>query len=387
VLRRGFYALAPLRIFWRPILIAFAALAPPSPADAGDLLMNGNFESSSGWIGTRFSIPGVCTGRSGNGATLSPDSTGMAYVQQTVKVNGSTGPFTLSGYLKLQSGTSTVMPQVRWLDGAGNLVVTTLSDVSPVQSYTVFTLTPTMAPASAVNAQIRVTATSGAPATVCVDDLSFEGPAFVLPSPTSTPTPTPLPSSATPSPTATATRTPSPTRTPTETHTPRPTTAPTETHTPRPTNEATDTHTPRPTREPTETHTPRPPAAPGESTAATGASPRSTGTQAVPRRAGPGSTSVGSTGGSSPSDAGSQDEEGGGDSLSSQMIDSLGLSTIGEGSAAPFSEVAADVAPSSPDEPARPSKQERHSVPLIFIGLGVAGGLGAARILAKRKRA
>jgi hypothetical protein len=88
------------------LLRALAALAlvaafPSGTAEADELLVNGGFDSTSGWSGNRFAVPGVCTGRNGSAATLTPDNANLGLLVQSVKVNGSAGPFVFSGWLKL----------------------------------------------------------------------------------------------------------------------------------------------------------------------------------------------------------------------------------------------------------------------------------------------
>ncbi len=209
------------------VVMAFSFGASAIPAGAAQLMANGDFEAAGSWSGQRFSLSGGCTPRNGSGAaTLTPDAMGPATIQQSVPVNGGAGPFTLSGYAKLQSGSATVAPVIRWLNASSALVLTTAADVTPGGSYVAFTTVPTTAPLQAVTAQIRVTATAASSATVCLDDLAFDGPIYLTPTPTFTPSPTqsptpPLPAAtSTPSPQPTATSTPLATRTPSPTRTP-----------------------------------------------------------------------------------------------------------------------------------------------------------------------
>ena len=77
-----------------------------------------------------------------------------------------------------------------------------------------------------------------------------------------------------------------------------------------------------------------------------------------------------------------------GDAPNSDMPEGTDSTVPGESPAAPLSDVGAAVAPPSPeDSPAKESQGQGHSVRLLWLGLGIAGGLGAARLIAKRKQA
>jgi hypothetical protein len=176
------------------LAILLVRVVTPVPAEAiEELLLNRTFEPTTpGWKGSYFAIPGSCIGRTGSAGTLNPDNTALAVVQQDIKVNGGAGPFTLTGFVKLQAGDATVRPVIRWLDAGGTEILTTApADVLlPDATYRSFSTIPATAPLKAVTAQIRTTAIATDPATVCVDDFSFTGPAFVQLPPTSVPHPT-----------------------------------------------------------------------------------------------------------------------------------------------------------------------------------------------------
>src|ERR1051326_4276953 len=99
---------------------------PSGTAEADELLLNGGFDSTSGWSGNRFAVPGTCSGRNGSAMALMPDNSNIGLAVQNVKVNGGAGPFVFSGWVKIQSGDATVRPLIRWVDAGGAEVSSTV---------------------------------------------------------------------------------------------------------------------------------------------------------------------------------------------------------------------------------------------------------------------
>ncbi len=192
-----------------------------SLATADELLTNGDFEQgASGWTSV-----GACTGRSGNGGLLTAPSaqTETVAAKQTLAGPFSSSEHVFQGYVRLVSGTPQDVGAVLWwLDASGTVVGNETRPVSPVDSYTVFSVSSTPPPNAAL-ARVEVDLTATATTSICLDDLSLTGDPpqpetpTAIPSATETATPT---SSASPSPgsaTATATTAAKGTTTPTPT--------------------------------------------------------------------------------------------------------------------------------------------------------------------------
>lgn len=190
-------------------------LSLPSPAVASQqLLVNSGFEQGlQGWAGGGISTG--CTGRSGGGALISASGSELSpFLQQTVQPIAP-GVYTLGGYAKMIAGASPARVSLAWKDAGGGDLGMSVVTFAPGAAYESFSLGGVTAPAQAGRVVVKVELLATASASLCVDDLSLDGPtlATATPTPSATPTATssPIPTpSLTPTPlaTATATRTP-----------------------------------------------------------------------------------------------------------------------------------------------------------------------------------
>ncbi len=214
------------------VALVFLLLAsqPGSVTAAAQLLQNGDFEQgSSGWSGAGLSIDG-CQPYGGSRALAILSSGSAVFAQQKVPGPLGSGEYSLTGWLKVQSGSAQVEAILIWLDGDGDELSRHSASVISGPTYSRFAEIASR-PAGTASLRVRLSATASAPATVCLDNISLSGPP--RPSPTATAT---LP----PPPTAIATSIPATmpilTATPKPTSTPRPTSTPSAT--PLPTNTA-----------------------------------------------------------------------------------------------------------------------------------------------------
>jgi hypothetical protein len=213
------------------VILALALIQASSlPASAEQRLQNCGFEQgASGWSGIGISTSG-CPARTGSTAAgvVAAVDEGQGRLQQTVGDVGA-GSYTLTGYLRLLSGTGNVNVALSWRNPAGQeLIATTATPTPSTGSYGAFTLTTPSSPPAATHVVVRILITSTAGATLCVDDLSLDGPPPATSTPTATatftstptqtptltPTTSPLPADASPTPTSTSTPAVSPTTPP-----------------------------------------------------------------------------------------------------------------------------------------------------------------------------
>ena len=153
-------------------------------------LVNGDFEAgTSGWSGGVVSGNPDCPARSGSGAGAIP---GGSAAEQRVAVAGGNGPYTFSGYARLATGAGSAVVSLRWYNAGGQKIMEHVTDLSLTTAYSPFSVGPVAAaPDQATTVGVRV---AGSATTVCVDDLSLDGPP--APSATSTPTMTPVPAAS-----------------------------------------------------------------------------------------------------------------------------------------------------------------------------------------------
>jgi len=212
------------------------ALTARHPAFAVELLQNGSFDhGGAAWSPAQGFATGVCPARGGLAASLSTGPQAEAFVYQTVAGPLSAGSYTLTGWSRrLAAGSGSANAFLIWLDASGSEVSRARQDLGLSTAYQPFNLPVPFAPA-ANSLLVSVSLSASQPETLCLDDLSLNGPAL-LPTPTATrPAPPTPPPTLTPSPTVPApiaTRTPTPTKTPTPTRTPTATRVPTETRVP-----------------------------------------------------------------------------------------------------------------------------------------------------------
>lgn len=204
---------------WQPLRSAILcaalalALAHIAPASAQDLLHNGGFEQgTSGWLGPGISTAG-CSARSGAAALAIP-----IFLRQNLASSPAGGSYTLTGWLKAQTGSGAAELSFVWLDATGFELTTASKDVAVGAGYAAFSFSAT-SPAAARGLGVRIE-TEGA--AICVDDLGLSGP------PPATAT---APSQPSQQSSALASHTAQPT-VPSSTATPRPSLAPSATSVP-----------------------------------------------------------------------------------------------------------------------------------------------------------
>jgi hypothetical protein len=166
-----------VRLSHRAIVVLSAltlTLTSAAATYAEELLQNGGFEAgANGWNGIGISTG--CTPNSGSDA-LEISSTGtVAFAQQNVDGSLYDGAYSLSGWLMVTSGAPEISVRLLWLDGDGSEVDRTSDAFSGGASYESFSLNSTR-PSSAESIRIRI-AVEGPSASVCLDDVSLEGPA------------------------------------------------------------------------------------------------------------------------------------------------------------------------------------------------------------------
>ena len=224
------------------ILIALICLPlrPAAPASAEQLLLNGGFEDgASSWSGPGFGVSPDCARSGSLGGLLSASSEDLsASVSQTI-MPASLGTYTLRGFVRLAPGAATPAPTFNSVMNSfriSGLIRKSSQPVSVTAGWTAFTVSLTETVPDLRRIRVDFVIGSSVATSVCIDDLTLDGPALA----TSTPTPTPSPSpTETPAPTSTAvstaepsiTATSAPSATPTArtasaTSTTRPTTTP-----------------------------------------------------------------------------------------------------------------------------------------------------------------
>jgi hypothetical protein len=201
------------------------ALAPSAPTHAGELLENGGFEAGdSGWNG--IGTTGGCTPHGGSDALQVSANGSVAFVQQNVDGPLGDGAYTLSGWVLVTAGAPEISVRILWLDGEGSEVDRSSETFSGGESYDSFSLSSSR-PSTAQSMRVRI-AVEGNEATVCLDDVSLDGPPAPPPTaiPTATPEPTQTPVTPASTPKASPTAKPSATAKPASTARPAATTAP-----------------------------------------------------------------------------------------------------------------------------------------------------------------
>ena len=206
-------------------------VAQQAPALADQVLVNGGFEAgTSGWE-IAGSQAATCTARSGNAAlALSRSGGTLVTATQHVANSAGLGPYQLSGYMKLAAGGSiSLRVRLDWKNANGDTLAPASVNLSPAGSYQSFSLSSGVGPTDATVLIVQFELLSAG--TLCIDDVSLEGPPPVtsttIPTATATPvvvdtptrTPTLAPATHTPRP-PTATRTPASTKAPNASATP-----------------------------------------------------------------------------------------------------------------------------------------------------------------------
>jgi hypothetical protein len=197
-----------------PLLLSSA----PATSAALELLQNGGFEQgTSGWSGLGLSS-GDCDPHDGGEALQIASNGSAAFAQQNVGGPLGDGAYALSGWLLVASGAPEIELILTWLDGDGNEIGRDTTSVSAGVTYDSFGVDSTR-PAGAESLRVRIAIDAGDEASICVDDLSLDGPP--PPPPTAVPTAT-TPSSPVPTFTPIPSATPKPTSTAKPTSTPKP---------------------------------------------------------------------------------------------------------------------------------------------------------------------
>ncbi|HLF71528.1 MAG TPA: hypothetical protein VI759_05190 [Dehalococcoidia bacterium] len=193
------------------LLILLAAL--PAGVSAEDILIEGFEGNTSGWFGQNYGLDG-CAAHSGAHA-MELTSTGGAPGQIAIQFEGDRpeGDYRLTVSVLRLSGSGKFNAQLTWYAADGHeLRVATMYPTPGTGSYITTTVSDILGPPQG-SARVRLTLglPAQSPGSVCIDDVTLEGPAEQASTPTPTATLTPQ-ATATPSPTATkpATTTPSP---------------------------------------------------------------------------------------------------------------------------------------------------------------------------------
>ena len=170
--------------------LLLAALAPE--AAAAHLLTDGDLVPN--LSGAAFALQ-ACPGA----IELVTTPENQTDVHQQTVAPVAPGSYTLSGSVRVDSGSPSITAALVWRDGNGSTISQTNQSLAPGSSYQPFILTGSP-PAGTASVVGRLTVTSSGDATVCVDSFNLQGP----PPGAATAAPT---ATATPLPTATATAT------------------------------------------------------------------------------------------------------------------------------------------------------------------------------------
>ncbi len=201
------------------VSLLLLAAQPSHVAATLELLQNGGFEGgTSGWSGAGLSASG-CPPRGDSGALALVSSGSTAFAQQPVSGPLADGSYALSGWLNVQSGSPQVEVNLIWLDDGGSELERRSKPVDAGGSYGRFSLSSSRPPGAA-SLRVRISSYAAGVSSVCLDDVSLDGP------PRPSPTLTPTAASPTPSPTPTSAPladTPRPSSTPKPTSTAKPT--------------------------------------------------------------------------------------------------------------------------------------------------------------------
>jgi hypothetical protein len=217
------------------LAVILGLLPPGAPALATQVLVNGGFEDGQAGWSVVSAAPPACTPRTGGGVLGLAPSNFPASASQRIPASAGQGPYQLNGYARSATATNaTLQVRLLWMDAEGATILESHSSPAFGASYQSLALTSVTGPAGATELRVQFQVLTGA--SICIDDVTLEGPPPVSPTPSPTVTLTPLP-------------TDTPTRTPSQEH---------PTSTPRP---PTSTRIPSATRTPTAPATARPRAA------------------------------------------------------------------------------------------------------------------------------
>ena len=190
------------------LLLAFSILFTfVNQVLAEQRLLNGDFEQgTANWSGAGFSTTG-CPPRTGASAVALTTSVSeqSSTALQTITGFINPGTYTLTGFARTGSGAPSGNAYLSWRNPSNQEIKVTSVALPAGAAYAPFTVTEPSPPPSATRLIVRfVTASAGA-STVCLDDLSLEGPSSLPPASTFTPTATAT-STLTQTPLATATQ-------------------------------------------------------------------------------------------------------------------------------------------------------------------------------------